>query len=150
MPEVPFILIALATLVTSRCINVAHVHFRKMVQRCVQLSLRLSARLASLPPDHTLHAVCKAATRNLSCRRGTASDISRSTLSPDSRGGGIGSRATGGGLSKGSGGVFDDDPACRRYDEVVQEVVTSWCRDPGTYDLDPLWLLPKLRSYRKW
>lgn len=47
-------------------------------------------------------------------------------------------------------GGTDDGSAWMRYAAVVQEVVSLWCRDAAAFDLDPLWLLPKLRSHKNW
>lgn len=48
-----------------------------------------------------------------------------------------------------SGGTRDD-AVWRRYSDVVQELVSLWCQDVDTFDLDPLWLLPKLRTHKNW
>lgn len=146
------------------------VHARKMVQRCLQLSLRLSTKLRSLPPDQPLHAFCKAATRNNSCRRHTSPDADvdvngRAEAFPVERGGAVfspgdnrGWRTTERGavtpVCRSVAGEWDggksDYVARRRYTDIVQEVVSAWCRDPGSFALDPLWLLPKLRVHRNW
>lgn len=58
-----------------------------------------------------------------------------------------------GGFGDGDGSGGDgggDDSAWRRYSDVVQEVVSLWCRDVDAFDLDPLWLLPKLRTHKAW
>lgn len=48
------------------------------------------------------------------------------------------------------GGGDGDGLVWRRYSEVVREVVSVWCRDVDAFDLDPLWLLPKLRTHKSW
>ena len=170
---------------------------RRVVQRCVQLSLRLSTKLRSLPPDHSLQGFCRAATRNF-----RSSSSSQRVAGQETGGGGGGNnsgndrhhyeafsteagspfsspednrkwrRAGGSGSGGGNGGGFarvtrdlrlsvdvgggiggggtGDDSAWRRYAEVVQEVVSAWCRDADAFDLDPLWLLPKLRAHKNW
>lgn len=50
----------------------------------------------------------------------------------------------------GDGGGDGDGVVWRRYSDVVQEVVSLWCRDVEAVDLDPLWLLPKLRTHKTW
>ncbi len=55
-----------------------------------------------------------------------------------------------GGGGGGGGGGGDDDLVWRRYAEVVHSVVSTWCRDVDAFDLDPLWLLPKLRAHKNW
>jgi len=159
---------------------------RKVIQRCLQLSLRLSTKLRALPPEHSLQAFCRAATRNFkpSQRRdgrvvdqegrgssevrhhpeAFSTEVGSPYSSPGGgrkwrRGGGDGGGFTptpidlrpavdagGGGGGAGAG----DDLVWRRYAEVVQEVVSTWCRDVDAFDLDPLWLLPKLRAHKNW
>lgn len=142
-----------------------------MVQRCLQLSLRLSARLRSLPASHPLQSFCKEATRTIACRRradpGTSGAVGPAVdKSPTGKGGsllspadGRGWRGSGGGAAtplrlvvgaEEKGGGSGDGSAWRRYSDVVEEVVSLWCRDPETFDLDPLWLLPKLRAHKNW
>lgn len=60
--------------------------------------------------------------------------------------GGVGDGDGGGGGDEGGG----DGSVWRRYSDVVQEVVSTWCRDVDAFDLDPLWLLPKLRTHKAW
>ncbi|CAM9702470.1 unnamed protein product, partial [Ectocarpus fasciculatus] len=149
----------------------------KVIQRCLQLSLRLSTKLRSLPSDHPLHSFCKAATRNFKRRR-RADDDDPATrenggrhpegaFSTDGRGQFHNNRRwrAGGGSGGGSGtrtptadlrlGVEDsgetgDGSAWRRYSDVVEQVVSQWCQDGDAFSLDPLWLLPKLRAHKNW
>eukprot|EP00903_Cladosiphon_okamuranus_P019892 g18284.t1 len=175
----------------------------KVIQRCLQLSLRLSTKLRSLPPDHSLQAFCKAATRKFKPARHSAdpapsidtrgrgssglgfgvrgrhpeafsTDVGSPFSSPnpnrnprDGRwrrpaGGGVDgfmpmrmrdlrvSVEDIGGATDGDGDGDGDDAVWRRYSEVVHEVVSVWCRDVHEVDLDPLWLLPKLRTHKAW
>lgn len=146
-----------------------------MIQRCLQLSLRLSTKLRSLPFDHPLHSFCKAATRNFKHRRRADDPATRETggrhseaaFSTDGRGQFHNGRRwrAGGGSGGGSGtrtptedlrlgveesGETGDGSAWRRYSDVVEEVVSQWCQDGDAFDLDPLWLLPKLRAHKNW
>lgn len=143
---------------------------RKMIQRCLQLSLRLSSRLRALPSTHTLHHFCKAATRNFECRRRAgsetharcghteafATDRGRSFVSPGNirgrQGAAVGNALTPIRLNAEGeeGGGTDDGSAWMRYADIVEELVSLWCRDASALDLDPVWLLPKLRSHKNW
>lgn len=140
-----------------------------MVQRCLQLSLRIGSKLRSLPSSHPLHVFCLAATRNFggdSCSTGRDNNVA-SPLMMDSRPGwnnrtfgnrlaqswqsihreegGAGAwEARNGGIGDGSGS------ACRRYSDIVEEVALMWCQDPNGVSLDPLWLLQKLRVHKNW
>lgn len=148
---------------------------RKVIRRCLQLSLRLSTKLRSLPPDHALQGFCKAATR-------TYSKYYRYTTGSEPSGSGSGNLEafpldagsqfsspeddrrwpSSGGRSGGSkrrkdlrlavddGGGTGDGSVWQRYSSVVQEVVSLWCQDVNAFDLDPLWLLPKLRTHTNW
>lgn len=60
--------------------------------------------------------------------------------------------AAGGGDDDGDGGTEGDGDVLvwRRYSDVVHEVVSLWCRDVDAFDLDPLWLLPTLRTHKSW
>lgn len=117
-----------------------------------------------------MHAVCMAATRNISIRFSPSDYSGKSTgeapveASFAGRGsplvntaGSRGRQSVGSGMHPmrvGFGaeenGATAADLAWLRYSHVVKEVVSTWCRDPGTFDLDPLWLLPKLRAYQNW
>ncbi|CAM9469136.1 unnamed protein product [Ectocarpus sp. 13 AM-2016] len=142
----------------------------KVIQRCLQLSLRLSTKLRSMPSDHPLHNFCKAATRNFKRRRPATRETGVThpgAFSTDVRGEFHNSRRwrAGGGSGGGSGmrtptgdlwlGVEDSDEtddgsAWRRYSDVVEEVVSQWCKHGDAFGLDPLWLLPKLRAHKNW
>ncbi|CAB1101944.1 unnamed protein product [Ectocarpus sp. CCAP 1310/34] len=147
----------------------------KVIQRCLQLSLRLSTKLRSLPSDHPLHNFCKVATRNLKRRQRADDPATREAgvrhpeggFSTDGRGQFHNSRRwrAGGGSGGGSGmrtptgdlrlgvedsGETDDGSAWRRYSDVVEEVVSQWCKHGDAFGLDPLWLLPKLRAHKNW
>lgn len=149
------------------------------MQRCLQLSLRLSTKLRSLPLDHPVQGFCKAAARNFNGRRHSA-DLETAPI--DGRGvtnaeafpyeGGSqfsspfdGQRRRRPGSVDGMGGFAgvrdlrlggedsggsDDVPTWRRYADVVQQVVSLWCQDADSFDLDPFWLLSKLRTHKSW
>lgn len=132
---------------------------RKMVQRCLQLSLRIASKLRSLPSSHPLHAFCLAATRNF-CGNGSSTETDSSDVSNprvvDSRPGWHNRNIeinrvaeSWQAVTRGDGDLGGGE-ACRRYSNIVQEVVMMWFRDPDAVDLDPLWLLLKLRTYKNW
>lgn len=80
--------------------------------------------------------------------------VGRAEAFPLERGGAafspVGSQGWQAAAGGGGGGGKDNYAVWRRYADIVQEVVSAWCRDPATFDLDPLWLLPKLRVHRNW
>ncbi|CAM9352115.1 unnamed protein product [Scytosiphon promiscuus] len=157
----------------------------KVVQRCIQLSLRLSSKLRSLPLDHPLQDFCMAVARNFS---GGQPTVDPATAGGDGRGVGNieafpfearnhfsspadGQRRQGAGSVSRIGGLAGmrdtrdmrdmrlggdesghsyDYLAWRRYGDVVKEVVSLWCQDADAFDLDPLWLLSKLRTHKSW
>lgn len=149
-----------------------------MVQRCLQLSLRIGTKLRALPGNHPLQAFCRAATRNVHCgnqhqhtrlsRDAQGQHADEVVALPEARGrqfpssvvdgrglhaGSLSDRRESKSLSRrgsGNAGEDDDFSACRRYSEIVAEVVSLWCRDPDTFDLDPMWLLQKLKAHRNW
>lgn len=60
------------------------------------------------------------------------------------------SGCAGAGAGAGFGDGDGDGLVWRRYSDVVHEVVSLWCQDVNAFDLDPLWLLPKLRAHKSW
>lgn len=138
---------------------------RKMVQRCLQLSLRIGTRLRSLPPQHPLHSHCLAATRNFgretahtNVHEESSNYVSGSPVvdsRPDWHTNNIRNRlpesfSALGGRYREPRSSTSDHTAWRRYSDVVEEIALLWCRDPDAVDLDPLWLLQKLRVHRQW
>ncbi|CAM9878353.1 unnamed protein product [Choristocarpus tenellus] len=127
---------------------------RHVVHRCLQLSLRLATRLKYLSVEHSHVLLCAQAMRGV-CEEVVSEE-----------GGGWGQCRSCGGEAgamvmdlggQGQGGLnrrhfsgLRQLSMWERYLCVVDGVVAAWAVDMEAYCLDPLWLLPKLRTHRHW